>query len=178
MQIEDNLRLALISEQYTQAIYDLACANRNYLREWLPWVDNMHDESFTEAFVMRCLKGQEEGISASYVILQNNEIIGTIGLFKIDNQNKSAEIGYWLAEAQQGKSIMRKCCKHLITHCFTTLSLNRIQIRCATENSKSAHIPRALGFTKEGRLRAAEWLNDRFTDLYLFSLLKTDTRAS
>lgn len=174
MQINQNLRLALVAETHAQAIYDLACANRNYLRQWLPWVDNMHDLAFTEAFVQRCLAGHESGAALSHVIQKNEKIVGTIGLFNIDTQNKSAEIGYWLAEAQQGEGIIQQACKKLIDYCFTTLLLHRIQIRCGTGNLKSAKIPTALGFTKEGTLRAAQYLNGEHIDLFVFSLLKSD----
>jgi ribosomal-protein-serine acetyltransferase len=62
----------------------------------------------------------------------------------------------------------------MLDYGFKDLGLNRIEIKCAVENLKSARVPEKLNFTKEGILRQAELLNGKFVDLYLFSLLKNE----
>ena len=57
---------------------------------------------------------------------------------------------------------------------FEQLDLNKISIRCATENCKSASIPERLGFVKEGTFRESEWLYDRFLDHYSYSQLRSE----
>ncbi len=64
----------------------------------------------------------------------------------------------------------------LIDFCFHHLNLNRIEIRCGTENVKSKHVAEKLNFTKEGVIRQGELLYDRYIDLNLYSLLKSDRR--
>jgi ribosomal-protein-serine acetyltransferase len=49
--------------------------------------------------------------------------------------------------------------------------LHRIEIRCATGNTRSAAIPLRLGFTEEGTLHEAEWLYDHWVDLRVFALV-------
>ena len=100
--------------------------------------------------------------------------IGRIGISKIDYQNKIGEIGYWLAENSQGKGIIHKSIRTIIDFCFTDLKLNRIEIKCATENIQSKNIPEKFNFTKEGVIRQGELLYDKYVDLILYSLLKTD----
>ena len=65
------------------------------------------------------------------------------------DSNKLASIGYWLDQHYQGKGIITKSCKALIHYGFTTLHLNRIEIRCGTENYKSQAIPESLHLKKE-----------------------------
>ena len=67
-----------------------------------------------------------------------------------------------------------KSIKIIISYCFTDLKLNRIEIKCATENIKSKNIPEKFNFTKEGVIRQGELLYDKYVDLILYSLLKTD----
>ena len=81
-----------------------------------------------------------------------------------------------MAENLQGKGIITKSCKALIDYCFSDLQLNRIEIKCGTENFKSKTIPEKLNFTKEGVIREGELLYDKFIDLNLYSLLKTDIK--
>jgi ribosomal-protein-serine acetyltransferase len=49
-----------------------------------------------------------------------------------------------------------------------------VEIRCATGNTRSCAIPERLGFSREGVLREAEWVNGRFLDLVVWSLLEQD----
>ena len=105
-------------------------------------------------------------------------MVGRVGVYKLDQQNKIGEIGYWLAEHVQGKGIVTSSCKLLINFCFTELKLNRIEIKCGTENLKSQQIPERLNFTKEGIIRQGELLYDKYIDLNLYSLLKQDYRLS
>jgi ribosomal-protein-serine acetyltransferase len=104
----------------------------------------------------------------------NDKVIGRIGVYKIDSQNKIGEMGYWLAENAQGKGIITKSSKAIINFCFSDLQLNRIEIKCGTENLKSKAIPEKLNFTKEGVIRQGELLYDTFIDLNLYSLLKSE----
>lgn len=86
-------------------------------------------------------------------------------------------MGYWLAENCTGKGIITKSCKVIINYAFETLALNRIEIKCGTGNYKSKGIPEKLGFVQEGILHQAEYLNDGYIDLYLYSLLKKDWKG-
>jgi RimJ/RimL family protein N-acetyltransferase len=54
------------------------------------------------------------------------------------------------------------------------LNLNRIEVRIAPENQASRAVCIRLRFRHEGILREAEWLGDRFVDLEVYSLLKSD----
>ena len=56
--------------------------------------------------------------------------------------------------------------------------MHRVEIRCATGNTRSCAIPQRLGFTRECVLREAEWVNDRFLDLVVWSLLEQDYTAA
>lgn len=60
----------------------------------------------------------------------------------------------------------------MIDFAFNEWNLNRVEIRCATGNTASQSIPKALGFEEEGLLRENEWLYDHFVDHVVFSMLK------
>ena len=55
--------------------------------------------------------------------------------------------------------------------------LNRIELKTAVKNLKSQAIPNKLNFKKEGILRQAEFVNNEFVDLYIYSMLKEDWQA-
>ena len=174
--IDENIKIELINENHSQPIFDIVDQNRIHLRQWLPFVDRMQTVEFAENFVKGTMQRNKDGNEFAFVIIENDKVIGRIGVYKIDDQNKIGEIGYWLAENLQGKGIITKSCKALIDFCFSDLQLNRIEIKCGTENFKSKTIPEKLNFTKEGVIREGELLYDKFIDLNLYSLLKTDIK--
>jgi ribosomal-protein-serine acetyltransferase len=172
--IDHNYRLELINESHSKQIFDLVDANRKFLRVWLPFVDNMRTIEFAENFVRGTMYRNSFGSEYAFVIIENEKMIGRVGVYKIDQNKKIAEIGYWLAEHVQGKGVVTSSCKLLIDFCFSELNLNRIEIKCGTENLKSQQIPERLNFSKECIIRQGELLHDKYIDLNLYSLLRQE----
>jgi ribosomal-protein-serine acetyltransferase len=174
--IDQHIKLELITEDHSQAIFDLIDNNRTHLREWLSFVDNMQTVEAAENFVNGTMQRNKEETEFAFVIVENNKLIGRIGIYKINRQDKIGEIGYWLAANAQGKGIITKACRLLIDFCFSDLQLNRIEIKCGIKNLKSKAIPERLGFKKEGVIREGELLYDTFIDLNLYSLLRSEVQ--
>ncbi len=172
--VDDSISLEFLEEIHAESLYNLVNANRFYLREWLPWVDGMQTVANFTQYIIDTNNRAAAKTDYGYAIIIDKNIVGRIGMHHINTQNKIGEIGYWLADGWQGRGVVTKCCTALIDHGFTALGLNRIEIKCGTDNSKSMAIAEKLQFKKEGILRQAEWLNGKFIDLYLYALLKED----
>ena len=119
-------------------------------------------------------KSNQLGKTLVLAIFKGSKIIGMAGFNSIDSTNKVGKIGYWLSKGEQGQGIITKSCNKLLSIGFEELSLNKIEIRCATTNKKSKKIPESLHFTLEGTLREVEWLYDCFVDHDIYSLLKRE----
>jgi len=101
-------------------------------------------------------------------------ISGVVGYPRIDWLNRSTSIGYWIGEKYQGLGLVTKSCSRVLDYSFGRMGLNRIEIRCATENLKSQAIPERLGFKKEGLIRQAEWLYDHYVDHVVYGMLESE----
>lgn len=174
LQVEKDLEMRLTSMRYKDELISLVLDNLDHLHEWMAWATKPYDSAKTVEFLERVEKAYEEEKELPFVIFFEGRPAGTIGLFGIDLNNRSGEIGYWLAENEQGKGIVTKCCKALIDHVFEELDLNRIVVKCATENFKSQAIPERLGFTEEGQMRQERWHHDHFISLIVYSILKEE----
>ncbi|MEO1403877.1 MAG: GNAT family protein [Cyanobacteria bacterium J06635_1] len=177
-QITRELCLEQLDPRHADAIFRLTDENRDYLRQWLPWVDNVHTAEDTRAFIITTQAQFERNEGFQMAIVWQGNIVGAIGHHRIDWANHSASLGYWLAAPYQGKGMMTQACRVLVNHAFQALNLNRIEIRAATENYRSQAIPRRLGFKQEGIVREGEWLYDHFVDLMIFGLLRSDWQLS
>jgi ribosomal-protein-serine acetyltransferase len=174
IEIDDTISLEFLEEIHAESLLNLVNNNRAYLREWLPWVDHMLSVTDFIRYIRNTKNQADEKTDFGYAIIIDKNIVGRIGLYHINQQNKIAEIGYWLADGWQGKGIVTRCCRAMINHGFTQLGLNRIEIKCGTGNNKSLAIAEKLQFKQEGILRQAELLNGRFIDLYLYAMLKEE----
>jgi ribosomal-protein-serine acetyltransferase len=173
-QINEKTQLKLLETRYSEELYLLTDRDRNYLREWLPWVDGTKSPENTKDFIKFTLKEYANNNGLNAGIFFEERIVGCIGLHGIDWNNKKTSIGYWLGSEYQGKGIMTSSCRAIINHVFEDLGLNRIEIRAAELNKKSRAIPERLGFIQEGLIRKAEWLNDHYVDHVVYGILRDE----
>ena len=150
--------------------------DRQYLRQWLPWVDPTRSPDDILAFLSRAAAQFEADQGPNAGIWVDGALAGGIGVHPIDWANRSCSIGYWLRAAHQRKGIVTRCCQVLLRYLFDDLGLHRVEIRCGTGNVRSRAIPERLGFTRESVAREAEWVNDRWVDLVVWSMLEPEWR--
>jgi ribosomal-protein-serine acetyltransferase len=172
--VDDHIHLQLLKPSHSDLIYEAICRNREFLRIWLPFVDQTRKPRDTELFVKQISRNQEKTGDFVYTIWYKGEFAGLAGFKDTDTVNNKTEIGYWLIEPMQAKGIMTKTVKKLVDYAFRNLDLNRIQIKTATGNDRSAGIPRRLGFTLEGLERNGERNGNHYRDLEVYSLLKRE----
>ena len=174
IQAGEDISLELLELKHCGALLELVNANRQHLREWLPWVDNMQTEEHFRQFVLASRERWSEGTELPMMIWWDNALAGRIGIYNIDRYNKTGSIGYWLGRNNAGKGIITRACKAIIDYGFDELQLNRLEIRCGTKNVMSQAVAKRLNFEKEGVVKAGEYLNGDFIDLCMFSMLKSD----
>ncbi len=172
--LEDGIELRLLQLRNAPEVFALVDTGRAFLRVWLPWVDNHRDVADTEAFIREALEQFVLGEAIHVGIWYDGVFAGVIGYHRINMENHLGEIGYWLGEQYQGKGIMTRACRAMVTYGFSELKLNRIEIHCALDNTKSRAIPERLGFKEEGILRQAERVHDRFVDNVVYGMVASD----
>lgn len=171
------VRLEMIDDRHADETFSMIRSNKEHLGEWLPWVNKMQTTADFRVYIRQCKQQHQAGTDCGYMIYWNDHLAGRIGLHYIHRHNRSGAIGYWLGKEFEGKGIVTRSCASMLHLGFTRLGLNRIEIKCGVGNLKSAAIPERLGFSKEGVLRQAEWVNGGFLDLSLYSLLKEEWQA-
>jgi ribosomal-protein-serine acetyltransferase len=169
--IDDELELRPVDERYAEELTALVRRDLTHLRPWMPWATERYSVEDAREFIQRNLRQYTEDQGFSTLIFFRERVVGSIGYNNIDWLNRKTDIGYWLGADAQGRGIMTKSCRSLVTHAFGELRLNRIEIYCAVGNLRSRGIPERLGFTEEGTHRQAEWVHDHYKDLVAYSML-------
>lgn len=174
VQIDDDVVLELLEERHSDELFAVTNANREYLRRWLPWLDGTKGPEDTRAFIRITRKQLLDNNGFQTVIRHRGDLVGVVGHHGVSWSNRSTSLGYWLAEAAQGRGIMTEAVRAYVHHAFDTLKLNRVEVRCAAENLRSRAIPERLAFQREGTIRQAEWLYDHFVDHVVYGMLASD----
>ena len=155
-----------LNQSNTQELHQLIESNRSYLREWLPWLDNITAISDTAIFIesISCLAS-----APHFGVFHDGKLCGIAGFHEIKPKVKVASIGYWLAQNQVGKGITSAAVQELLEIGLQKLKLERIEIRCAKGNVKSRSVAQGLGFTYVKTLPNNEWLYDKYVDHVVYS---------
>ena len=172
--IDEHTELRMIEERDAHELFRLVDRDREYLRQWLPWVDYTHTVDDELAFIRGTRTQFRDNGNYGCVICYHKQIVGTIGYHPVNWHDRRVEIGYWLGASFQGRGLMTRACWAMTNYAFTAMKLNKVEIRCATGNQRSCAIPLRLGFKHEGIIRQGEWLNNRFVDLNLFGMLASE----
>jgi ribosomal-protein-serine acetyltransferase len=174
--LRPGVELRLLEERHAPVLFALVERDREYLRQWMPWVDTRSSEDDILEFIRRALGhfAANNGFNAG--IWVDGSIAGVIGLHTIDWMNRRGEIGYWLGREFQGCGIMTDAVRAVTQHGLVEMELNRIEILCSVVNAKSSAVPKRLGFSFEGILREAQRLNERYVDLEIYSMLRREYR--
>ena len=108
-----------------------------------------------------------------FAIDVDGEAVGSIGVFpQSDIHEKSAEIGYWLAEPFWGKRIMTEAIKEMVKFGFQTFDITRIFARPFSTNAASQRVLEKAGFVCEARLKAALYKNGEYIDELIYAIRK------
>ena len=155
---------------------DLATALSNKkiqdnLRDGLPYPYTQKDG---KEFISAMLVANENDTFA-FAITVNGKVIGSIGAFRQTNiHNKTAEIGYYIAEEYWGKGIMTEAVKQLCDYVFSHTDIIRIYAEPFSYNIGSCRVLEKAGFQYEGTLRSNALKNGNVFDMKMYSKLKTD----
>ena len=155
---------------------DLATALSNKkiqdnLRDGLPYP---YTEKDGKEFISTMLAANENDTFA-FAITVNGKVIGSIGAFRQTNiHNKTAELGYYIAEEYWGKGIMTEAVKQLCDYVFSHTDIIRIYAEPFSYNIGSCRVLEKAGFQYEGTLRSNALKNGIVLDMKMYSKLKTE----
>lgn len=175
--VEDGLEIIRPVESDVEELFITVDENRHYLREWLPWLDEVTSVDDEIALIRRMNDINSNIHEWMYLIRHLGEIVGVISLNWVDWNNKSFGVGYWISQASSGQGIITKTCSRMFDHCFDDLKLHRSVIEIAVENFPSRAVAERLGMRAEGISKDREWLYDHFTDSVMYAITAPEWKS-
>ena len=170
IQVDAETQLCLLEERHVEEYFALIERNKGHLHEWVAVEAYEESVETLRAFMKQRLLRFVNGEGYHLGIWYQDTLIGILD-YRLNWRGRKVELGYWIDAAMQGKGIVTQACRTLVRHAFEVHQLNKVEISCATENTRSRAIAERLGFTQEGILRQTDRLHDRYVDGVFYGLL-------
>jgi RimJ/RimL family protein N-acetyltransferase len=129
------------------------------LDPWLPWATTLPTLDESEA---NCRRQQARFILREDLVMLvferdasggEGELLGGVGLHRIDWTLRRFEIGYWRKTGCEGRGIVTEAVLALSRMAFDALDARRVEIRMDDNNERSWKVAERAGFTLEALLR-------------------------
>jgi RimJ/RimL family protein N-acetyltransferase len=102
---------------------------------------------------------------------RNDEPVGFLWLFRLDDFASRGEVAFWIAPDEQGKGYATEAGTLGVEYAFEERDLNRVTARVFEGNDASMRVLEKVGFEREGRLREHYYIGGEFVDAHLFGVL-------
>jgi [ribosomal protein S5]-alanine N-acetyltransferase len=169
------MQIKLAAEEDAVFLSDYYLDNAAHLKAWERTTEKgFHDVDEWKPRLKLRRKEQEEGRSAYFIAYgeEPRKIIGSCSLTGItQGAFMACFMGYSVAKSCEGQGVMTKLCQHAIAYAFTELQLNRIMANYMPSNARSEKLLTNLGFVKEGFAKKYLFINGRWEDHIMTSLL-------
>lgn len=103
----------------------------------------------------------------------NPMLIGTVCLWNFNKKNESADVGYELAPAFQGKGLMQEALLKIVEFGFETADFKRIIAYTHSGNERSKSLLQKAGFVRDLSLEKELHESDRHSNDTVYSLMHT-----
>jgi RimJ/RimL family protein N-acetyltransferase len=111
------------------------------------------------------------------IVLKDGTPIGNCDLRKFDWTARSCEVGIAIGEkAYWGQGYGGEALQLLLQIAFDSLNLHKVWLTCAAYNERGLRTYLRLGFAEDGRLRDARFLDGRYHDTVVMSILEDEWR--
>jgi RimJ/RimL family protein N-acetyltransferase len=117
----------------------------------------------------------KDGFEFSIRTLANDEVVGSCGLFGINQRNRSAEFGIVIGEnAHWGKGYGSDTARVALRFAFEELGLNRVFLDVLATNQRAVRSYEKVGFVHECTRRQAVWRDGVYNDAYRMGILQDE----
>jgi ribosomal-protein-serine acetyltransferase len=164
-------------ERDAAALQAAVASSREHLRLWMPFADAHQTVAETRAWLVRSRARWllREALDLGIWSPDATRLYGGIGVRPHRWDVPAFEIGYWLRTTAEGHGYITEAAGLLTDYLLARQHAQRVQIRCDARNTRSAAVPRRLGYTLEGMLRHAARANDgTLEDTLIFARIPGD----
>jgi RimJ/RimL family protein N-acetyltransferase len=139
------------------------------LAPWMPWAT----VSYSEEEAHTWMSGALGDVHPFVMVDKDDELVGSCGLNKIDEFNRSANLGYWVRSDRSRRGHATTATELIKEYGFAVAGLHRMEVIMSVRNEASRRVAEKSGAVYEGIARGALLLNGEFHDTHVWSFVAT-----
>jgi ribosomal-protein-serine acetyltransferase len=176
IQVNEETQLRLLEERHVEEYFALIERNKEHLHEWVAVEAYEGSVETLRAYVKQRLLQFVNGEGYHLGIWYQDALVGVLD-YRLNWRRRKVELGYWIGATMQGKGLVIRACRTMVRHAFEEHEVHKVEISCATDNTRSRAVAERLGFTQEGILRQTDRLHGRYVDGVFYGLLVDEWNA-
>lgn len=153
-----------------------------------PWVNDPEVSRYLNAFRPQRLEDEQqfvervnaggENLGFGVALCENDRLIGTAGLHRIDWKNRSAGFGISIGvPGEWGKGYGTEATRLVVQVAFERINMHRVWLLVYEFNERGRRCYERVGFKTEGVLRDYQFADGRYWDAHLMAILQPEWAA-
>jgi RimJ/RimL family protein N-acetyltransferase len=156
IRLDESYRLRLFRTGDAKAVALAVSESLEHLHPWMPWAEAASaDERFQRRRLRDVQHKAASGEEWQYGLFPTDEsrVVGSFGLMR--KAPGTIEIGYWVHVDEIGHGLATRASRALTNASLALDGITTVYIRCDERNTRSASVPRRLGYTLEETISRA-----------------------
>jgi ribosomal-protein-serine acetyltransferase len=172
----DELLIRELAATDVDALFDTVSSSLPTLSQWLPWAKPGYVRSDSAAWIAHCQRIWSAGTGYHLGIFdaESGILHGGVGFSDVNMRRRSANLGYWVADAARGREVAVTAARSAADWAFEELGLQRIEILVQPENTASLRVAVKLGAVCEGIARNGILVDGQPHEAIVHSLIPGD----
>jgi len=139
---------------------------------WLDWCGNSYGPADADAWIAHASSdwAKAEMFAFAVVDATSSDYLGGVGLSQIDQDNRSANLGYWVRQSYESRGVGTQAARLAVGYAFELLKLTRIEIVCAAMNRPSRRVAEKTGAHFEGLKSGRLSVHGRALDAAVYTI--------
>jgi RimJ/RimL family protein N-acetyltransferase len=122
---------------------------------------------------------KKEPDNVYFAVEADEKLIGTCGLFHFDKTARSCELGISIGDKDYwGKGFGSDAVTLLVDFAFRHMNQHRVFLVVGAGNDRAVGAYRKVGFVEEGKMRDHLWIDGRYDDSLIMSILSTEWHSA
>lgn len=170
------IRIRPLATADAQALHAAVRRSIGSLSYWLPWCRPEYSLADAEAWIAHCIEARQKGSEFHFAINDDGgeEILGCVGLSKIDPANRTANLGYWVSEPHRSRGVATRAIALAAAVAFEELGMVRLEIVALAGNLASQRAAEKAGAVREAEARNRLVFHGAPADAVVYSLIPGD----
>lgn len=163
-------------------------ADEEIIEKFTEWLNDFNVTDYTgRSATMMTIEGErkwfenpKDNAQVFFIVrLEDNKVIGSIGLHEIDKTSRTSTFGIFIGEKSgRNKGFGTEAVRLILDYGFNYLNLNNIKLDVMEFNERAVACYKKCGFKEYGRRRKCYFLNGKYYDKIEMDILAEELKGN